>query len=1243
VDTREKLSELTGIEASEIAQQSKNDPSSTNIQDSKTSPFNFVTWLYKWFQSNSFAPGFLSGIWSKPILGYLVAFVGQLLIIMGLLALFHTYPSFRFLEGPMILFILLVALGWGAGPSVVALIVGAIMLVFFVFPPAFSFGVNGSSEVIELLSYLAVGLTISILASNTERARRSSEQLRLRLDTIIDAIPDSIVLYDLQGKRIQQNLVAREMSEIEYPPFSVEEIPNKLLLRNEAGEPYPLEKLPIVRALKGEIVIGTELLYRAPIKQEDRLVSISAAPLYSLTSKAIDGAVTITHDLSERKRMEDALRASEERYRTIVQTANEGIWLIDVEARTLYANKRMAELLDVKVEDMLNHTVLEFVYPEDESEGYARIQSNLLGNYEQFDFRFRRKDGRPLYTLASTSPIRNQRGTIVGALGMFTDMTERKRAGEREYILAQVNKVLNSSLDYQNTIGSISQLVVPQLADWFAIDLVNAIGQFDLVEVYHKEPPKIQWATVLREKFPIDPDASTGVPNVVRTGNSELYAEITDEMLIASARNEEELNIARQIGFSSLMVVPLIASGRTIGAISFVSTESGRKYDQQDLALAEEVGLRAGAALENARLYRDVKQARDQLNIILQGVADGIIVHHKNGQIIYANEAATQLTGYALIQAMMETSPLGFLAKYEMIDEQENSFPLSQLTHRRVFTGEGEAQATIGYRNTSTHKIERWTSVKSRSVSDEQGEPNYAITIIHDITEQKIADEAQQRLAAIVHSSSDAIIGKTLEGIITSWNASAERMYGYAAEEIISEPITLLFPPDRQDEFSAIMDKINRGEHLDHYETTRVRKDGTSLNVSVAISPIKDKSGKIIGASAIARDVSEQKRLQAELWKSKQQLEVILENIADGITVQDTDGNIVYMNEAGARLCGYVSRAQLFQVPDSRIKAGSVIQRFVILDERGNPFPLDELPGIRALRGEKNPQAIIQYFDKALEQLRWSIVKAQPILDQNGEVQLAVAVFSDITESYEQQQRKDEFISMASHELKTPVTSLKGFTNVLQRRLTQQGDERTLHYLSRMDVQLDKLTKIINDLLDISKMQSGQLFFHEKPFALDSLIQETVMDVQAALPSHTLLIQGITGAQILGDRDRLEQVFVNLLTNAVKYSPKSDKVLLSLSHTTDEAIVCVQDFGIGIDISHHQKIFERFYQVTDPEEKTYPGLGMGLYIAHEIVNRHHGRMWVESKKGEGASFYIAMPILHEDNPSAGLLRGEQSP
>jgi len=252
MDTHEKLPELTEVEANEIAQQSINASPLANEQASKSPPFHFVIWLYKWFQANSFAPGFLSGIWSQPILGYLVAFVGQLVIVMGLLVLFHTYPSFRFLEGPMILFILLVALGWGAGPAVVALLVGAVMLIFFVFPPAFLFATSESSEIIELLLYLAVGLTISILASNTERARRASEKLRLRLDTIIDAIPDSIVLFDLQGKRIQQNRVAREMREIENLLLPAEELPDKYEMIDAQENPFPPSQLTHRRVFAGE-------------------------------------------------------------------------------------------------------------------------------------------------------------------------------------------------------------------------------------------------------------------------------------------------------------------------------------------------------------------------------------------------------------------------------------------------------------------------------------------------------------------------------------------------------------------------------------------------------------------------------------------------------------------------------------------------------------------------------------------------------------------------------------------------------------------------------------------------------------------------------------------------------------------------------------------------------------------------------------------------------------------------------
>ena len=240
---------------------------------------------------------------------------------------------------------------------------------------------------------------------------------------------------------------------------------------------------------------------------------------------------------------------------------------------------------------------------------------------------------------------------------------------------------------------------------------------------------------------------------------------------------------------------------------------------------------------------------------------------------------------------------------------------------------------------------------------------------------------------------------------------------------------------------------------------------------------------------------------------------------------------------------------------------------------------------------------------------------------------MVVTIVHDITERVLAEQRKDEFISMTSHELKTPVTSLKGFTHVLQRRLAKQGDQQGLHYLSRIDAQLNKLTKLITDLLDISRMQVGKLAFQIETFDLDALIAETIENVQAATTTHSILLEGKTDAHIVGDKDRLGQVFINLLTNAVKYSPHADKVLVQLFREQNQAIVSVQDFGIGINEAHHQKVFERFYQVTDPEERTYPGLGIGLYISREIVERHSGRIAIESRKGEGATFSVALPLL----------------
>jgi PAS domain S-box-containing protein len=462
--------------------------------------------------------------------------------------------------------------------------------------------------------------------------------------------------------------------------------------------------------------------------------------------------------------------------------------------------------------------------------------------------------------------------------------------------------------------------------------------------------------------------------------------------------------------------------------------------------------------------------------------------------------------------------------------------------------------------------------------------------------------KALLHMAAIVESSDDAILGKDLQGIITSWNAAAEHMYGYTAQEIVGQPVTLLFMPDRQNEFMQIMARIQQGERIDHYQTIRVRKDGTSLNVSVTISPIKDSTGTVIGASAIARDITEHRQLESKFRQ-------LFDSNLIGIFVSDFTGTFLDANNAFLDLLGY-TRAELVV---------GAMKRDALTPPELHHLSQNALKAMQEV-GSSDPYEK-EYLHKSGKRIPVLVAVAR--IEQT---ETCIGFVLDISERKELDKRKDEFISMASHELKTPVTSLKGFLSLLERRLTTQGNQQELYFLTRINAQVNKLTKLINDLLDLSKMQTGQLAYREERFEMDALVQEIAENVQATTQTHHLQLEGQTQAEVFGDRDRIGQVLINLLNNAIKYSPEADTVLICVTKDQNKILVRVQDFGIGIAKEHQQKIFDRFYQVTDPEEKTYPGLGIGLYISCEIVKRHGGQMWVESKKGQGATFHFTLPL-----------------
>jgi len=222
---------------------------------------------------------------------------------------------------------------------------------------------------------------------------------------------------------------------------------------------------------------------------------------------------------------------------------------------------------------------------------------------------------------------------------------------------------------------------------------------------------------------------------------------------------------------------------------------------------------------------------------------------------------------------------------------------------------------------------------------------------------------------------------------------------------------------------------------------------------------------------------------------------------------------------------------------------------------------------------------------------------------------------------------RDNFISIASHELKTPVTSLKVYAQLLHRQFSQKGDEKTVDYLTKINRQIDKLTSLIQDLLNVSRIQKNQLTFRMEQCDINEITKEIVDNTQQITDHHKIILEGKIKRKIFCDKERISQVLINLLTNAIKYSPHSDKIIVHLTETKNEAIISVTDFGIGISKEYQRKVFDRFYRINDTNGETYPGLGIGLYISQAIVKRHGGEIKILSEKGKGSTFQFNLPFV----------------
>jgi two-component system CheB/CheR fusion protein len=381
-------------------------------------------------------------------------------------------------------------------------------------------------------------------------------------------------------------------------------------------------------------------------------------------------------------------------------------------------------------------------------------------------------------------------------------------------------------------------------------------------------------------------------------------------------------------------------------------------------------------------------------------------------------------------------------------------------------------------------------------------------------------------------------------------------------------------------------------------------------------------SGRLKRIWVIQRDITEKKAFQNDLIRSEERFRRLVQNAFDIITIYSETGNIKYQSESVERILGYS--------PSERVGTNVFEQPYVHPDD----MHLKREMFKRCIASPDEPIRTQFRLQHKSGQYRTMEVVCQNLLN-NKQINGLVANYRDITDKAALDKQKEEFIGIASHELKTPITSIKGYTQIIRNSLLESQDMESVRLVERMDKQVNRLTNLVKDLLDVTRITGGELRLTMKPFDVNALITDAVDEIQPSIPKHKIETDLKASTWVLADWERTSQVVSNLLSNAGKYSPDSDKILIRSSSDDKNITVSVEDFGIGISKESMKKIFQQFFRVHDDKVSTYPGLGLGLYISAQLIKRQNGILWVESVLGKGSVFHFSLPIaVPTANPTA---------
>jgi signal transduction histidine kinase/PAS domain-containing protein len=788
-----------------------------------------------------------------------------------------------------------------------------------------------------------------------------------------------------------------------------------------------------------------------------------------------------------------------------------------------------------------------------------------------------------------------------GLATQWIDITDQRRAQEREQTLARASEILGSSLDYETTLEQLARVVVPQVADWCAVHVVEEDGETRQLAVAHVDPAKVAWAHELNERYPPREDAPTGVANVLRTGQAEIYPEVTDEMLVAAAVDAEHLRISRELGLKSAMIVPLsTGGGRILGALTLVSAESGRRYSELDLPLATEMARRAAIAVEHARLHRQAVTARAGAERAAR-VADRL----------YALTA--RLTGASTPKAMAEA----------VLGEVTIAFGAQRGTVSLI-EEDGDTTRLLSSFGYDPEVLRAWRSYSLRTTVAATRD---AVTTGRGVFIESLDDararypQAASALEA-VGTETAAVLpvlndGRVRALITMAWksrrplpNDDRDFMELFAAQCGQALARALAFDAERV--------ARERTERLQRVTAALAGASSASEVARVLVSNLQDVlEPRRVAFYHVVRDddATTQLMLIEHGGLTTSELQRVAQFPLSGdspIATVARTGDALFLSNRAAFRARFPDWPAEIRSPDTDAWVGLALTASTGAALGAVAF---------GFVGDRDFDADMRRYVGAIVDLAAQALERVRLLQTEHSAREAAE---------EANRAKTQFLATMSHELRTPLNAISGYAELLSLGLRGPTTPEQQEDLGRIMRSQRHLLSVINDILNFARLEAGHVEYRVTNVPVAELVSdlEPLIRPQVVAKQLDFSCASVTSdVMVRADAEKVRQVLLNLLANAVKFTPQGGYVRVSCELDATRAYIRVTDSGIGIPLDRRSAIFEPFVQLHRTLAQPAEGTGLGLAISRDLARGMGGELTVESEPGQGSTFTLALDLV----------------